>query len=521
MFAATASTAVSPTPNFLMKESPMLQKLNLNPEHATWLEEARKIPSELAAEIGFVSRGRNIAFEYRKNGTTMFRKVRCETKDPETGKRGKTFFIEPAGAKLFLFNEDCLNEPCAPTVPLIICEGEIDAASWMQAGATRVVSVPNGARAEVGTDDIVPEEDTAFSYLWEGGHLRPEIDRFQKIIIASDGDRAGLALREELSIRLGRSKCYVVTYPDGCKDANDVLQTFGERGQDMLMDMIDRAIPLVADKLIPLIDIPERGPRIIYSAGWEGLDPHFRVVMPELIVVTGPPGSGKSQFTLSVCMNLARLHHLKGAIFQFEDDPDRNKRDILKYAKSWAVGAADGKGVYVGEDYHGWARRMFYAISPDEDDNAEVTFNLDWLFSTIREAVVRHGCKWVLIDPWNEIEHVWKISENETGYTNKALRDIKRLARQLGIAIFIVAHPSKAADGKTIDELNLYHVSGSSAWKNKADHGIVVLRDPEDPGQTFIKIDKSKDWQKMGVPGKVTMEFVPERASFKFVKGGT
>jgi hypothetical protein len=113
----------------------MLQKLELSHEHAQWLEDVRKIPSELAAEIGFVSKGRDLAIEFRRNGVCLYRKLRS----PE-----KKFWIEPAGSPLCFFNEDCLNEPCSPDVPLIICEGEIDAASWLAAGATRVVSVPNG-----------------------------------------------------------------------------------------------------------------------------------------------------------------------------------------------------------------------------------------------------------------------------------------------------------------------------------------------------------------------------------------
>lgn len=498
----------------------MLPKLSLSANHANYLEEVRKLPSEMCAELGFASLGPNLAFDYRRNGETIFRKVRKETLDTETGKKGKTFFIEPAGAKLFLFNEDCLKEPCSQDVPLIICEGEIDVPSWMQSGATCVVSVPNGARAEVGTGDIVPEDDRAFGYLWEeaekGWQLRADIAKFQKVIIATDGDKAGLALREELSIRIGRTKCYVVQYPEGCKDANDVCQSWPDKGQEILMNMIDRAQPLVANRLTPLMRIAERGNRIQYSTGWAKLDAHLRVLMPELIVITGEPGSGKSQFALAIMMNLARLHGLKGAILQFEDDPSRNQRDIERYGRAWKRPIGDAKGAYI-DDPCAWADQMFYAISPDEDGRDDAQFDLRWLFDAITEAVVRHGCKWVLIDPWNEVEHVWAKNQSETDYTNTALRSIKRLGRRLGIAIIIVAHPSKAIEGKSIDEVNLYAVSGSSAWRNKADHGVIIMRDPEDVSKIIVKIDKSKDWSRMGVPGKITMQFAGERASFSVV----
>ena len=56
-----------------------MEKLQLSDEHARWLEDERKIPCELAAEMGVVSKGPNLAFEYRQNGAVSFIKVRQET----------------------------------------------------------------------------------------------------------------------------------------------------------------------------------------------------------------------------------------------------------------------------------------------------------------------------------------------------------------------------------------------------------------------------------------------------------
>lgn len=509
-----ASIADGQKQDFTMKgNEAMLAKLELNNTHAEWLEDVRKIPSEIAAEMGCVSRGSDLAFEYRVNGALLFRKIRKITAD------GKSFYIDPPlnGRSLSLFNEDCLREPCREEMPLIICEGEIDALSWASIGAPRVVSVPNGAVDKPGEGDVVPSEDRNFAYLWDGDKLKPGLDQFKKIILATDSDKAGLVLRDELAIRLGRSRCYVIDYPTGCKDANDVLQKH-TNGADILLHMLDEAKPLVPSRLVPIMDIPERGVRVSYSSGWAALDQHFIVVPPELIVVTGTPNAGKSQWTLSLCMNLARVHGLKGAIFQFEDSADRNKADILRYAKAWMK--KEGDDDHVTRAAKDWARRMFYGISPKEDEDDQVSFNLKWIQHAIDEAVTRHGCKWVLIDPWNEIEHVWNVRENETAYTNTALRELKRIARRYQIAVIIVTHPGKAADAKPFDDMSLYDVSGSAAWKNKADHGVIIGRDKSDDRITYVKIDKSKDWRTMGKPGQIKMQFMPDVASFVSVQGG-
>ena len=95
----------------------------------------------------------------------------------------------------------------------------------------------------------------------------------------------------------------------------------------------------------------------------------------------------------------------------------------------------------------------------------------------IEEAATRHGCKWVIIDPWNEIEHLWGVSETETAYTVKALKHLKTLARKFKITLFLVTHPTKAASqNKGVAEMTLSDIAGSYAWRAKADIGVIVHR---------------------------------------------
>src|ERR1700704_2510299 len=65
--ASRAGTAVGFGHGFTTRETIMLARLQLSTKHATWLEDERKIPCEIAAATGVVSKGENLAFEYRKN----------------------------------------------------------------------------------------------------------------------------------------------------------------------------------------------------------------------------------------------------------------------------------------------------------------------------------------------------------------------------------------------------------------------------------------------------------------------
>jgi twinkle protein len=404
----------------------------------------------------------------------------------------------------------CEPRPAWPLQgPLIITEGEFDALSFLTSGATHVVSVPNGSPLEKpGEGDIEPTEDSAFRYLWEGRSLKPGLQHFARIIIATDDDHKGRVLRDELAIRLGRWRCWYVTYPGGCKDANEVLVG---HGLDVLQDMIADAKPIVPSRLVPFSEIPSRADAQRYSLGWAGLDHHFMLVPPQLIVVTGKPNAGKSQWVLAAGCNLARLHGLKGTILQFEDNPERNRRDLLRYAKAWKDQHANS----ISEEPAGWVDRMFRTISPNEDLDGKNDFDLAWLNLAIEEAATRHSCKWVVIDPWNEVEHLWGRQDTEATYLNRALRHLKRLARRFQISIIIVAHPTKeGGKSKTIEDADLYDINGGAVWNNKADLGVIVWADNVAMPDRQVKVARSKDFLRMGRPGIVRMRFDPQHATF-------
>lgn len=471
----------------------------LSEQHARLLESKRRISSETCARLGIVSQGRALGFEYRTaSGMLSFVKWR----GPD-----KSFWIDPEGARLSLWGLDRLSEIAGTQDSLIITEGELDAASVVDAGFACVTSVPNGAPAKPGEGVIDPREDRQFGYLWDDTGLVEPLRLADRIILAVDNDGPGKVLRDELAIRLGADRCYGVTYPAGCKDPSDVLQKYGH---GKLREVINGAWALIPDRLCRMGEVVIPGEPTRLTSGWANLDDGlgFRIVPPELIIITGKPGAGKSQFAVNLGLNLSRLHGLRGAIVQFEDSIRRVRRDLDGYSQLWHHGDIDAA--------EAWVNDMVFVVPPTigDDDKRD----LKWLHTIIWEAAARHGCKWIVVDPWNEIEHMWDRGHGEVEYTNNALRDLKRLARRYDIVIMLVAHPDKAAGrNETIDSMTLYSISGGSAWKNKADHGIIIGREVvegAETGDTIVKVDKAKDHITMGLPGSVKMRFDPRARTF-------
>lgn len=486
-----------------------MDEIGLSEATAAWLERERKIPVEVAARCGCVTVNGRLAFEYRKDGVLQYRKVRIETED------GKSFARDRKGAETCLFLEHVLQTDPDLSSPLVICEGEIDALSLVSAGVANVVSVPDGAQMEeIGKGKIDPLEDKTFGWLWDENGLKPHLAQFERVILATDSDKKGRVLREELAVRFERWRCDYVTYPNGCKDANEVLVRLGAAE---LARCIEEAKPIVPSRLVSFGDIPDRGTGEIYHSGFKGLDDElkFGMIAPEFMVITGEPGSGKSEFAAILGANLANYCELPGAILQFEDRTIRVRDTLTRYAVSNVAGvnnAAEGRA---------WVNRWFRTIEPEQNLAENVDYDIAWLTTTLREARVRHGCRWVLIDPWNELEHIWDRSQNEASYTNEALRKLKRISRALQIILIVVAHPSKEGGRqKDITDMDLYGISGAAAWANKADHGLIIHRPDKAKQDVYVKVAKSKDHMLMGTPGIVRMRYWPASGQYKFVGMG-
>lgn len=168
-----------------------------------------------------------IAFTYRQNG----RFVGCKYRS-----MGRRFWQEK-GTEKILYGLDDIQE----ANEIIIVEGEVDKLSVEEAGFCNCVSVPGGAPQKVSAKELPSlDKDTAYHYLW---NCKEYLDKASRIILATDGDSPGQALAEELARRLGKERCWRVSWPkkedSSCfKDANEVLKNLGA---DALRDVIENA----------------------------------------------------------------------------------------------------------------------------------------------------------------------------------------------------------------------------------------------------------------------------------------
>jgi len=455
----------------------------LHPRHTAWIE-ARGISADLAEKLGLVTVNDQgaawLAVPYVERGLTVNHKYRLTSE--------KRHRMDP-GAPLVLWNLEALENAAESGQPWVLCEGEWDAMVALQLG-WEASSVPNGAPSEASDD---PANAKRYEFLWRARDL---INRVSRVILATDSDAAGKALRADLISLIGADKCSFVDYPWPAKDLNEVLL---DHGPDAVHKALREAKPCPVRGLYRLSDFPEMPEVRGMAVGIDALRSKIEIVPATVTVFTGYANMGKSTVMNTVIAH-AIANGLPVNVGSFETMPKPILRDGIARA-------------LIGCSFHDFPNhpqrkaaletleQYLTLISNSLDE--ELEFDIDAFLELARVSVQRDGAKLIVIDPWNELEHKRRKDETLTEYIGRAIRAVKRFARQNNVAVWIVAHPTKPQKG-TNQLPSLYDVSDSANWSNKADYGLVYHRPDKSVNEAQIAVVKVR----MGLPGECCVQTV-------------
>lgn len=463
--------------------------MGLRETHARLLEN-RGIDAETAAKYGVESCDRAgdwISIPYVLGDQVVNHKFRTLS--------GEKQFAQDKSAVKTFWNFNAITDPTLADQPLIITEGEFDALAAIQAGYPRSISVPDGAPAEAQGEE---DRGVKYSYVVE---TKGALSGVKEIILCTDGDGPGVNLLNDLAIRLGKARCKWVRYPKGCKDLNDAFRLYGPKG---VTETINRAKWMRVDGLYRMSELPPVVAPAPHKLGMSILDDHYRPRLGDFTVVTGIPGHGKTSFINEVCARVVERFDWPVAIASFEQKPQTDHRRNLRTLHSGKLQAWMSQEQLAAADR--WIDDNFVFIAPSEDDDV----TLKWTLERCAAAAIQYGAKLVVIDPWNEMDHVRPSDVTLTEYVGVAIREFRRLAHKYGVHVIVAAHPAKLKRNKdgAFEIPSLYDISDSAHWYNKSDVGIVVHR--LDPARTLIRVAKSRYHDEIGTPGDVEAHFVRE-----------
>jgi len=350
-----------------------------------------------------------------------------------------------------------------PTQPLLICEGELDCLSAIEAGFKNAVSVPFGA----GNESWVEEN-------WDF------LEQFNKIIVWTDADEAGRKMKKNIIPRLGQWRCYEVEAPteiekDGkiihIKDINEVLYYFGK---DKVIECINNAKEMPITDVVDLYDIQEfdlETAEGVFS-GFEEIDKWiYKFFFGCINIITGINGSGKSVLINQMCI----CEPLNQGYDVFVFSGEMTKPQLKKWIELQLAGRrhieVENKHIRkikpeIRKQMRDWYRGRIYVYDNDKD------FTATSILNKMEELARKKGVKVFVLDNLMMIdlecnnENIWQKQK-------EFVVKLVNFAHKFNVLVHLVAHPRKV---ETIRRLTKLDVGGSGDITNLAHYVMSIHR---------------------------------------------
>lgn len=446
-----------------------------------------------------------IAYCNYLDGRIVNVKFRSIQPDPITGEWSKRFFQVSPTKPCAPYGIDSIN-PLRPDAEhirrLIITEGEKDRLTLISCGFPYVLSIANGA------DTNIEESHEAFEH-W--------ILQAQEIVICGDSDRPGRGLVGQLIARY-QARAKVAVLPRGKKDISEAYAAFG--AEEVRRIILEAQLVGEAD----IFDLGDNTEGILdilmgnYDHGYDvGMgEKTDRIFHPTseggLIILTGIPNSGKTDFLNCLMAHLMYHCQKRVAFFSFEK-PIKGKhvREIARIALG-----VENTETMDGTETPDSAREVnrqalaYLANHMIDFDTKTRLPDSDYIIAMAEGVMLKkqQPLDYLVIDPYvfiNMTEGGTRATETEK--VRLMLTKLQAWSRTRHIWTVVVAHPriQNKEGSQDFPDLNIYSIAGSAQWANLADFLMTVRRvnKPEEGKQySIVEMLKVRD-QEFCQPGKV------------------
>ncbi len=434
-------------------------------------------------EASYNGRSVQVANYYNANGSLCAQKVRLP---------GKEFAWVGDPKQATLFGQRGLR---GGGRYLTITEGEMDALSMSEVQDNKwpVVSIRNGAKTA--------KKDIQAQLEW--------LESFDCVVFMFDGDEPGQAAARECAELLTPGKAKIAVWPEGYKDASDMLQA-GKREE--LIRVFWDAKPFRPDGFVFGDAITEqvvkRIPEGLYF-DHGGVQEKLRGFRPgEIILLTGGPGGGKSSVARKWALWFAEEHGLKVGYVGLEESVQRAALGLLTHAvgKPLHLIQEDSETLRAAAKRHLEPSFNFYDHWGSQDPET--------LLSRLRWMVKGWGAQLLVFDHIT-IAISGNATDNERKDIDILITKLRALAEETGCRIIVISHLSQASkQGKGWDEgkeIRMADLRGSSQLSGIPDIIIGLERDqqaedPDERNDLKVRIIKSRATGDTGLAGRYTFD---------------
>jgi len=452
-----------------------------------------KVLSSRSIDINKIGEIRNSLLE---SDDVYFNRLGCKSKAIGFQYKDGSIKWRSAGSKDFSQTGVC--NQLFPSLPddasgtVVIVEGEFDSIAMRSCGI-EAHSVPKGANM---SGDAPPE------------FLRPVLIALEEgridVVVAVDADEKGKAFASSLTDYLGRRRVGTIDWSKyGVKDANEALSVHGpqimETALSEVKNILYEGIIRASSVTKYIDDLRTGGFKGGSKIGLTSIDSLYTVCSDQVTVVTGVPGSGKSELIDYFMVSLAMKEEWKFAIFSAENPIEIHAGKLIEKYSGRPIFEGASK---IGEDdlvkASEWLDGHFFFLDSSSSNT------IDSILRRTEVLVEHEKVNGLLIDPFNYTD-----VSLETDAISTMLTKLHAFAKKHHIHIWIVAHPQKMyrGEGGKVPVPNGGDISGSAAWWAKADFGLTVSRDVSE-GSTTMNVWKCR-FKWLGEVGSCNLRYDP------------
>lgn len=444
-----------------------------------------------------------IAYCNYLDGKIINVKFRSVVLNPITGEWSKDFAQESPTKPCAPYGIDSINPirpDAGPIRQLIITEGEKDRLTLMSCGFPYVLSIANGAQTNIAESHEAFEE-------W--------IAQVEEIVICGDTDRPGRTMVKAL-LNAYTARAKVVHLSGNRKDISDVYADFGasevrriiQEAEDVAAQDIYDLHQHEPDILEVMMGIYDKG----YDVGMGMKTDHIFHPTSDggLIILTGIPNSGKTDFLNCMMAHLMFQRQKRIAFFSFEKPiKAKHVREIARVALGVEDTASMDHTMKESEAREVNSQIINYMTEHMVDFDTKTRLpDSDYIIAMAERDMRKNGLDFLVIDPYVFIDMTEGGSRaTETEKVRLMLTKLQAWSRTRHVWTIVVAHPRiQYKDGhESFPPLDIYSIAGSAQWANLADFLFTVRRmnKPEE-GKVYsiVEMLKVRD-QEFCQPGKV------------------
>jgi len=240
---------------------------------------------------------------------------------------------------------------------------------------------------------------------------------------------------------------------------------------------------------------------------WAGLSKLYSIAPAQHTLVTGYPGSGKSEALDALIVELLRANpDARCAFYSPENKPyELHIAKLLEKHNGHPFDDGPTPRMTPKEAAVSFEWLMQRVKFIDDGDGAQSIFDVLSDKFPVQDLTwwepgheTRHAAKerpyFLVIDPWNFLDKANSNGQTEADYLSEALGRVDKFVHLTGAHVFIVAHPKLVA--KTKDGIQpvptFFDVAGGAHWGNKMDNILCVHRPDKTDWRSPVEIHVQK-----------------------------